>query len=454
VTSSLSLTVLGGAREIGANSVYLGLGGDQGVLLDAGLHPKRHGRAALPDFDAAPGDVEEILISHAHLDHVGALPAALHRFPRSRVYMSGPTSLLAVRMLRNAVSISRSHAASPADVLYGDSQVEWVEQVLRTQEPGHTFALGHIAGEAPKITFFSSGHLLGACGVLVEHRGRRLFYSGDTCATAQQICSAARYPRSGVDVLLLECTHGADADSELAVDQRSFERARRELASFICTVAERGGSLLIPVFALGRAQEILGVLHALVSKGSIPALPIYTSGLAHAINRIYDATRTGSERRQPELRLEDTGYRLLDPERDGAALHRPSILAVTSGMMYPSTSSHTLASAVLPEPKHGIAFVGYLDPDSPGHRVAHAAIGETVDLGGDAGPVRVACSVRHLGFTAHSRASQLLKTVADLRPERVVLVHGESDSAERLAHRLHATGVDVTIAEPGVTLDV
>jgi cleavage and polyadenylation specificity factor subunit 3 len=453
VSSPLSLTVLGGAREIGANSTYLGLGGDHGLLLDAGLHPKRHGRAALPAFDAAPGEVEEILISHAHLDHVGALPAALRRFPRSRVYMSGPTSLLAVRMLRNAVSISRSHASSPEDVLYGESQVEWVEQVLRTQDPGRTFALGHIAGEAPQVTFFSSGHLLGACGVLVEHRGRRLFYSGDTCATAQQICTAARYPRSGVDVLLLECTHGADADSELTVDQRGFERARRELASFICTVAERGGSLLIPVFALGRAQEILGVLWSLVRKGSIPALPIYTSGLAHAINRIYDATRLDSERRLPELRLEDTGYRLLDPGRD-SPLHRPSILAITSGMMFPATSSHRLAGVVLPEPKHGIAFVGYLDPDSPGHRIARAVADEVVDLGGEVGPVRVTCAVRHFGFTAHSRASQLLKTVADLRPRHVVLVHGESEAAERLADRLRATGVEATIAEPGVTLEV
>jgi Cft2 family RNA processing exonuclease len=341
-------------------------------------------------------------------------------------------------------------------LVYVDDQVEWVEQVLRTEEEGKTFSLEPIAGEAPRITFYRAGHLLGAVGILVEHRGRRFFYSGDTCASPQHICGGALFPRGGVDVLLLESTHGADPTVDLEADRRGFDRARDELGAFISSVAERGGAVLIPVFALGRAQEILGVLAELVRQGKAPALPIYVSGLAHAINRIYDATRLDSARRHQELRLEDLGYRLLDPERwqEGALLHRPCILAVTSGMMYPGTASFLLARRMLPEPRHGIAFVGFLDPDSPGHRVAQAALDETVDLGGEAGPARVACDVRRFGFTAHSRASQLLATVERLRPRRVVLVHGDSEATEAMSRQLAASGVETTIAEPGMTLSL
>jgi predicted metal-dependent RNase len=123
-------------------------------------------------------------------------------------------------------------------------------------------------------------------------------------------------------------------------------------------------------------------------------------------------------------------------------------------MMYPNTSSFLFARRILPEARHGIAFVGFLDPDSPGHRVARAALGETVDLGGEAGPVRVACSVRRFGFTAHSRASQLLATVERLRPRRVVLVHGDSEATEAMCRQLAVRGVETTIAEAGMTVEL
>jgi Cft2 family RNA processing exonuclease len=472
---NMELTVLGGAREIGANCYYLKLHGQRpsgtdtrGILLDAGLHPKKQGTAALPNFAAVPGDVDEILISHAHLDHVGALPMALKHFPRSRVYMTGPSSLLALRMLRNAVAVSSFRSAGrianrralrlnslEASPLYSYDHVEWVEQVALTHEPGQTFTLANVAGEEPKVTFFSSGHVLGAVGILLEYGGRRLFYTGDTCATGQHLIGPARYPRSGVDILLMESTHGADIESDLARDRKSFHRAIAELGAFISSVAERGGSVLIPVFALGRTQEILGILQSLMRRALIPTLPIFISGLAHGICRIYDATRLTSDRLHSGLRLEDIGYRLLDPDKwdDPTLLKQPCILAVSSGMMFEGTTSHSLACRILPEAKHGLALVGFLDPESPGYRVANTAWGETVDLGGEIGPVRVACTVRRFSFTAHSRASQLLQTVKDLHPAQVILVHGDDAAARGLSTKIaDFDGVRVTVASAGETI--
>ncbi len=457
----INLRVLGGAREVGANSHLLTLG-SSGLLLDAGLHPRRQGEEALPAFGDTEVEVEDIFISHAHLDHVGALPVALKRFPRARVHLSGPSAPLAIRMLRNAVAIARGRVAPPSGSeprnvpLYNDEQVEWVEQVLRTHALGARFSLDRRSGSAPSAVLFNAGHLLGAAGLLIEHEGRRIFYTGDTCASAQHISCAARYPDPPVDLLLMDSTHGADPSLHLARDEHGFTTASEELGEFISTVAARGGSVLVPVFALGRCQEILGVLQELRERKRIPPLPIFISGLAHAMARIYDAGREEPGWRCSRLALEDVGYRVLNAERwnDPSLLASPSILAISSGMMFAGTGSHLLAGRMLPDPRHGIAFVGFLDQESPGYRVAQTPRGEAVELGAPFGKVEVACSVRHQGFTGHSRASQLLATVERLQPRRTVLVHGDDQAVDLLAARIRDRGLptEVTVATPGLEL--
>lgn len=448
-----ALTPLGGAREIGANCYHLDLGG-AGLLLDAGLHPKRSGAEALPRFDQVTGEVDAVVVSHAHLDHVGALPVALRRFPRARVFMSGPTAQLAVRMLRNAVSVARRRPDAPGP-LYTDDDVEWVEQVVipLPMEAPTDVDLG--PGVRARVTLLPAGHLLGAAGVLLECNGRRVFYSGDTCASGQRICAPARYPEGHLDLLVLDSTHGGLPLSDPQGDRRAFVRATRELGRFIAEVAGRGGSVLLPVFAMGRSQEILAVLHHLRVTHAIPPLPVHISGLAQAVCRIYDATRYTAHRRHPELCLQDLGYEVLRPgeARRGALFGTPRVLAATSGMVLPGTGSHALAGRMLDSPRHGVGLVGYVDPETPGHRLLAAAPGERVDLGGDVGPVRRRCDVARFPFSAHSRATQLLSTVAALRPARVLLVHGDDDAVEQLARAAAGLGVPVDVAEPGKTVE-
>jgi predicted metal-dependent RNase len=252
----------------------------------------------------------------------------------------------------------------------------------------------------------------------------------------------------------MDSTHGADPEPNLKRDRRAFRRAITGLAEFITRVAARGGSVLVPVFAMGRTQEILGILSSLIQRGRIPPLPIHISGLAHAICRIYDATRRDSVRQQPELRLGELGVKVLHPDRlfDPALLREPCILAASSGMMFPGTSSHTLAGRMAGQPEHGVAFVGYVDPSTPGHRLAQAEPGQVVDLGGDVGQVPLRCEVQRFGFTAHSRASQLVHTVETLRPVRVVLVHGDPEAMDSLGDRLRTLPTEVTVAEPGARI--
>jgi len=452
VSSPLAITPLGGAREIGANSYHLDLGG-AGLLLDSGLHPKLRGKEAVPRFDRVSGEVDAVLVSHAHLDHVGALPVALRRFPRARVYMTPATARLAVRMLRNAVTVARRHGQEAEQLLFGHDEVEWVERVVAPLELDTPTRLDLGPGVRARVTFLGAGHLLGAAGILLEWGGRRVFYSGDTCASGQYICGPARYPEGPLDLLVLDSTHGQDPLSDPEGDRRSFQRATEALGRFITRVAEGGGSVLLPVFAMGRTQEILGVLHHLTRAGSIPSLPIHVSGLAESVCRIYDATRRTTRRHHPELELGEMQHHVLQrgEARRGDLLSSPRILAATSGMMMEGTASHTLAARMMESGRHGVGVVGYVDPSTPAYRVLHAREGEPVDLGGDVGTIRRRCAVQRFPFSAHSRASQLLDTVAALRPERVLLVHGDSGAVEALARGIRGLGSKVWVAEPGQT---
>jgi Cft2 family RNA processing exonuclease len=453
--SAMALTVLGGAREIGANCYCLELGKTR-VLLDVGLHPKRQGVQALPDFSAIRGEVDAIFISHAHLDHIGALPVALKYFPTAPVFTTRTTSLLTMRMLRNAVAVSRLyHDGALGKPLYTQGQVEAVADVMRAQALGKAWELDTRSQPCPpRITFYPAGHVLGAAGILIEYDGRRLFYTGDTCATDQYLCRAAQYPLGSMDTLLLDSTHGADIDSYLTDAQQLFHQATEQLGRFISQVAQKGGSILIPVFALGRAQEIIGVLSHLKERGSIPRLPLFVSGLAHAFCRIYDTLDTEGFRQHSSFTFNKVDYQVLEyraltPE----LLKQPCILALSSGMMSPNTSSYILAQWMLPDPKHGVAFVGFLDPDSPGYRLAHAQPGSKIPFGLKR-PIEVACAVKQFPFTAHSHASQLVDLVGRLRPGKVVLVHGEAQAVGNLQARLIHHGFNAVVAEQGETINV
>jgi Cft2 family RNA processing exonuclease len=162
---------------------------------------------------------------------------------------------------------------------------------------------------------------------------------------------------------------------------------------------------------------------------------VYLTGLARAFARLYDQTRFVTPRCDPELRLERLPFQVLEPEAvdSGVPLERPSLLIASSGMVLPNTASSRLARRMLPEPRHAVFFVGYLDPDTPGHRVAEAPPGADVDLGDGLPPVPVCCRVERFRFGAHSSRRSLLGMLDGLRPGRLALVHGEPAAADALA---------------------
>lgn len=441
--------------EIGANSYWLRVGGKT-IILDAGLHPKIEGFGATPDFSTVPqGTVDAIIVTHAHQDHVGSLPVLTRREPQARVFMSAPTAKIASVMLHNSVNVMMRQREDDGVADYPLFTHRGVDLCADSWHPCRTGVRYNLEGERSdsddEVTFefYDAGHILGSVGVMIRHGGRSLFYTGDVNFENQTLMRGASFPEEGVDVLVMETTRG---DSPTPP---GFSRANEEerLARGIRATFDRGGSVTIPVFALGKTQELLAMLWKMRLRGQLGPVPIYIGGLSTKITGIYDAMASDSIRSHPELQVlqEMAPYVIAGNEIHTVAPRKKCIFALSSGMMTEHTLSNIFARRILPDSNQSLFFVGYSDPESPGGRVRKASTGSEVRLDTESDPVPVRCHIQEFNFSAHSSREMLRNYALLLKPSKVVLVHGDKPAIDwfQLALFKELPGTEVVVPEPG-----
>ena len=460
-------------NEIGANSYLLELGGRR-LVLDCGMHPKHEGDDATPNLRLVPDDVlDAIIVSHAHLDHIGSLPVLMRRQPHARVFMSAPTAQLGEALLHNSVNVMVKHGApggngqsSPArqpgpNVLFSHREADQYAQVW---QPCGLRQLWSLDGEriarpeeAPvSFEFFDAGHILGSCGVLLRAEGKRIFYSGDVNFLDQSVSRAAGFPGPDepVDTLIIETTRG-DHPAKPGVT-RADEEAR--LARGLKEVFAREGAVLLPVFALGKTQEMLAVFLRMKQKGLLGEVPIYIGGLGTKMTEIYDKFAASSPRLLPGLSLLHTvaPYVLSGREASSSPIKSRRLYALSSGMMTEHTLSNKFAQRMLADARNAVFFVGYADPDSPAGRLRAAAPGDMVTLEDDAPPVPRNAQVEVFDFSAHSQREDILAYIRRLQPKKVILVHGDPGALEWFRSTLAAQepAMEVVIPPPGEVVEL
>jgi cleavage and polyadenylation specificity factor subunit 3 len=423
------LTLLGGGLEVGANAFLLELDAAR-LLLDAGTHPRQDGAAALPRFDLAP-DVDDVLVTHGHMDHVGALPVLLRRYPRARIWWSRSTEAVTLRQLHASVGVMRREAeAGGPEPLFGHdavAELSWRSWTLEAGEAPRSTGHGGV-----RFSAFHTGHLLGALGFVVERPGFRLVYSGDFCGHDRELQPAVDPPAGPCDVLIVEGTYGATPEFDASGYADEVER----FATDVETVLLRGGSVLVPSFALGRTQEMLAMLRRLMARRMIPRVPVWISGLGRAMSEVHDNCRgdAGMYRRGWRLARWPRVLEADDLGRLASLLERPSIYVVTSGMMVAGTLSARLAERMVGDARHAVLFVGYVDPEEIGHRVLHARPGDWVEFRRQQPMTRVeTADIRRYYFSAHADRRRILDLIERLDPAHVVLVHGDPPALEWLA---------------------
>ncbi len=278
--------------DIGASAWFVELEGHR-LLMDAGVHPKREGRASLPRFELIKNEeLDAIALSHCHHDHVGALPVAVRYFPRAHVLMSELSYFLAERVLHNSVNVmtrQRDELGIREYPLYSHGEVDEIEPLFQGFKYNreidwaayHKTRAGFLS---PTLEFYDAGHALGSAGLMVRGQKETLFYTGDVCFHDQTILKAARFEDVKADVLLMETTRGGRDVPLGFTRQKEIERLSQSLQR----VLERKGSVLLPTFALGRTQEILALLAVLMGEGKLRPQPVYIGGLGRVFTEIYD----------------------------------------------------------------------------------------------------------------------------------------------------------------------
>jgi Cft2 family RNA processing exonuclease len=427
------------------------------------MHPKLDGDAALPNFAAiGDRDVELILVSHAHQDHIGTLPVLMRRFPDARVYMTETTGAIGSALLHNSVNVMTRQREELGHTLYPlfthreteRASDQWNFRKYRQRYSFDGERLGVNDDDAMTFEFWDAGHVLGSSGILLRADARTLFYTADVNFDDQTITERATFPESGVDVLMIECTRG-DAPTP---DEWTRNAEERRFADAMLAAFDRGGCVLVPVFALGKTQELLAMLHRFIGQRVLPDVPIYIGGLSAKMTEIYDRFGSGTRRSFPRLQImEDVAPFVLNGEtiRDAQPRAR-RIYALSSGMMTEKTLSNTFARSIIEDPRHSIFFVGYADPDSPGGKLRATKSGEQVQLDEEQPAQTLRCAIEQFQFSAHATRESLVDYTTKLAPKKVVLVHGDPPAVEWMRAQIAAAlpTSEVIIPTPGVEYEL
>jgi Cft2 family RNA processing exonuclease len=419
---------LGGADEIGANCYYLNINGT-GIILDCGMHPKKVGLESLPKFELLKDKpLDFVLISHAHQDHLNALPFLIKEFPHIKIITTPQTRAIAELTLHNAISILGRQVKDESFTTYSHDEVDLLIKTIDYKAYNEEFnitGLKTVIGSDIKAEFFDAGHVLGSAGILISNGDSKIFYTGDINLSSQSLIKGATLPSTKVNTLILECTYGVTDSSML----NSWEDEVDLLVSSLNKILNHGGSVLIPVFSFGKMQEILAVISHQTRAGKLTTADIYTGGIGIKINRIYDYNRYAVNINEDDLILHDIPQKNIYEINSTEELFKyPSIILASSGMMVENTLSYTLAKRWFSQKDSAIFTVGYMDAETPGHIVANSKKGEKIKLTEAEKEIEVKCEIKNLKFSAHSKREELLEIVNRLNPEKIVLVHGDKEA--------------------------
>ncbi len=458
----MNITNLNPDTDIGASGWLLEIGENR-ILLDAGMHPKREGREGLPMFGKAGHlEVDAIAVSHCHHDHVGALPVACRRFPRAHVLMTELSYFLVERVLHNSVNVmvrQRDELGIREYPLYSHDEVDEIAPQFQGFKYNRgiewaAFQKSRAGAPSPTLEFFDAGHTLGSAGILLRGKKETMFYTGDVCFHDQTILRAARFDGVKADVLLMETTRG----NRKTPGDFTRETEIGRLVEAIHAAQRRKGCILIPSFALGRTQEMLALLALLMREGKLRPQPIYIGGLGRVFTEIYDLEAHRTNRQHLDLQLNEA-LQLIVLEKGQAEKMKLSggkIFVITAGMMSENTAAHDLAARMIGDERQSIFFVGYADPDSPAGRLRAAKHGETFVFSPSAGRMARQCDMQEFDLTAHANREELLEFVGRVSPRAVLLGHGDEAARDWFEENIRERWPKIKIFQPrpGVMISV
>jgi Cft2 family RNA processing exonuclease len=448
----MRILFVGGAHEVGGSCIAVEIAGSW-VLVDAGIC-LAGSRDPLPDFSLLQDKpVRAILVTHAHADHIGALPLIHQAYPTVPIYASRATGLLMDVMFSDALRIMERRAEEEGELpLYVPALVTQMLAQVRPLPIDMPMTLP----EVPDVTMYAAraGHIAGAISLGFESARESLVISGDISVTAQRTVLGAQSPRlAHPDLVLLESTYG----------MRLHANRKAEEDRFVAAVAEgieRGGPVLIPAFGLGRGQEVILILQEAMNKGQIPSFPIYVDGLVRRVCATYQLL---PEALSPRLaRQISKGYAPFvsmqihmvrdEAERERIVQGEPACIVSSSGMLTGGPSVW-YATRLVGRSDASIYITGYQDEESPGRRLLAVAEKQSKTLELNGMVVDVACTIEKYSLSAHADGGELATYAMQLHPRQVALVHGDDEARAALRARF-GESVPVLLPRNGMMIEV
>jgi uncharacterized protein len=431
---------LGGVKQVG-RSCFIVMTSESKIMLDCGINPGENNAIdAYPRidwFDFKLEDLDAIIISHAHIDHQGFLPTLFKYGYDGPVYCTEPTLPLMNLLQLDSVKISQNNG------VYCPYEIRDINEIIK-----HCITLpyGKPTDISPDttITLNNAGHIMGSATVHLNISGaHNILYSGDYKYAKTQLLDSAvsNYPR--VETLITESTYGASSD--LMPDQRVVYNNFTENINKTLT---NGGKVLIPVPAVGRAQEIMLVLDKEMKEGRLIEAPIYIEGMiseASAIHMSY-AHYLGQEVRrsvsqginpfQSEYFTVVNGWGKRDEVLND---QNPAIIMATSGMLEGGPSVEYFKEIATKE-NNQMIFVSYQINGTLGRRVLDGNTNEVsmMEKNGKVKVIPLKCKTQKIdGFSGHSDFNQILNFVSRIKPKRVLVNHGERTKSENTASTIY-----------------
>ncbi|XP_023331965.1 cleavage and polyadenylation specificity factor 73 [Eurytemora carolleeae] len=416
----MKITPLGSGQEVG-RSCHIVQFKDKKIMLDCGIHPGLSGMDALPFVDMIEADqVDLLLISHFHLDHAGALPWFLQKTTfRGKCFMTHATKAIFFWLLSDYIKVSN---ISTDQMLYTEADLEASMDKIQTIN-------FHEEKEVNGIKFwcYNAGHVLGAAMFMLEIAGVKILYTGDFSREEDRHLMSAEIPSIRPDVLIVESTYGTH------IHEKREDRENRFTQTVADTV-QRGGRCLIPVFALGRAQELLLILDEYwAAHPELHDIPIYyASSLAKKCMAVYQTfinSMNEKIRRQiavnnPFVFKHISNLKGIDHFDDIG----PCVILASPGMMQ-SGLSRELFESWCTDKKNGCIVAGYCVEGTLAKQIL-AEPEEITAMNGQRLPLRM--QVDYISFSAHTDYKQTSGFIRQLKPPHVVLVHGEANEMSRL----------------------